>query len=175
MHYVAISAENRAHLIGHDHGPVEVGRSVIKIVGEHFLPGFPRGLAPVVDKEALVHLAALFRDLGFDAIDVIANIHAIGDGALMVVFRDAVLMEVGNGLWRGRGSEADKRSVEVFQHLSPEIVDRAMAFVRYNEVKFLNGDGRIVSDVASTRAEGYRDFRAGHVISALREFFATQD
>ena len=41
----------------------------------------------MIDEEAFVHLAAPFGDLGFDAVDVVADIHAIGDGALVVVLR----------------------------------------------------------------------------------------
>ena len=61
-------------------------------------------LAAAVDVEALLDLAALLGDLRFDAVDVVADIHAIGDGALVVVFRDEVLVEEADGLlaraWR---------------------------------------------------------------------------
>ena len=175
LHDVAIGAQDGADLVGHDDGAVEVGRRVIEIVGEHFLPGLARGLAAVIDKEALVHLAAAFGDLGFDAIDVVADVHAIGDGALVVVFRDAVLVEVGDGLRRRRGGEADERSVEVFEHLPPEIVDGAVALVGDDEVELLDGDGGIVGDIPGAGAKGGGEFRAGNVVGVLREFLATQD
>ena len=50
-------------------------------------------LVALVDIEARLDLAALLGDLGVDAVDLVADIHAIGDGPLVVVFRDEVLVE----------------------------------------------------------------------------------
>ena len=103
---VAIGAQDGADLVGHDDGAVEVGGRVVEIVGEHRLARRARRLAAVIDEKALLDLAALLGDARFDAIDVVADVDAIGDGALVVVFGDAVLVEVGDGLRRGRGGEA---------------------------------------------------------------------
>ena len=176
LHDILVGAKDGADLIGHDDGAVEVGGRVIEIVGEDFLPGFARGLAAVVDEEALVHLAAGLGDPGFDAIDVVTDVHTIGDGALVVVFGDAVLVEVGDGLRRGRGREADERGVEVFEHLPPEVVDGAMALVGDDEIELLDGDGGVVGDVAGAGdAERGGDFRAGEIVRAFREFLSPQD
>jgi DNA invertase Pin-like site-specific DNA recombinase len=69
----------------------------------------------VVDEEAFLDLAALLGDAGFYPVNVVADIDAIGDGALVVVFGDAVLVEIGDGLRRGGGGEADEEGVKVFE------------------------------------------------------------
>ena len=104
-------------------------------------------LAAPVHVEALLDLAALLGDLRLDAIDVVADVDAIGDGALVVVFHHEVLIEEADGLLRGRGGEADEEGVEVFEHLPPEVVDRAVALVGDDEVEGLDGDRGVVGDV----------------------------
>ncbi len=121
-------------------------------------------------------LAALLGDAGFDAIDVVAHVHAIGDGALVVVLGHAVLMEVGDGLRRGRGGQADEKGVEVFQYLPPEVVDRAVAFIGDDEVELLDGHGRVVGDIAGAgAAQRGGQLGAGEIVRAFREFLAAQD
>ena len=39
-----------------------------------------------------------------------------------------------------------RMGVEVFQHLSPEVVDGAVALVGDDDVEGLDGDGRVVLD-----------------------------
>jgi hypothetical protein len=56
----------------------------------------------VVDHPAFLDIAALLGDTVLYPVNVVADIDAIGDGALVVVFGDAVLVEVGDGLRRGR-------------------------------------------------------------------------
>ena len=53
---------------------------------------------PTVDVEAFLHLVALLGDAGLDAIDLVTDIDAIGDGALVTVFHDKVLPEKADGL-----------------------------------------------------------------------------
>lgn len=43
-------------------------------------------------------------------------------------------------LFRWRGSKADQIGIEIFQHLCPEIINGAMAFIGYNNIKALNGE-----------------------------------
>jgi ATP-dependent Clp protease adapter protein ClpS len=57
------------------------------------------------------------RDLGFDAVDVVVDVHAIGHGLLVVYSHDQVLVEEAEGALVGRGGEADQVGVEVLQHL----------------------------------------------------------
>ena len=62
------------------------------------------------------------------------------------VLHDEVLVEEAEGLLGRRGGEADERGVEVFQHLTPEVVDGAVALVGDDEVEGLDGDGGVVGD-----------------------------
>ena len=64
----------------------------------------------------------------------------------MVVLHDEVLVEEAEGLFRGRGGEADDVSVEIVEHLAPEVVDGAVALIRDDKVEHFNGNGRVVSD-----------------------------
>ena len=109
---------------------------------------FPADLAGLaiafVHPETGFNLRAPLGDLRFDAVDVAADVHAIGHGFLVVVFHHEVLLEETEGLLGRRGGEADERGVEIFQHLPPEIVDGAMALVRDDEIKFLDGKRGVV-------------------------------
>lgn len=112
----------------------------------------------------------------FDAVDVIADVDAIGDGSFVIVFGDAILVEVGNGLRRGGGGQSREKLVEVFQHLSPEIVNGSMAFVADDEVELFDGHGPVIGDVAGARAaEGGGEFRAGDIVRPFGKFFAAQN
>ncbi len=62
----------------------------------------------------------------------------------MVVFHHEVLLEEAEGLLGRRGGEADERGIEIIQHLPPEIVDGAMAFVGDDEIEFLDGERGVV-------------------------------
>ncbi len=59
-------------------------------------------LVALVHVEALVHGRSLFGDLGLDAIDLVAYVDAVGDRSLVIVFRDKVLIEEADGLFRRR-------------------------------------------------------------------------
>ena len=85
-------------------------------------------------------------DLGADAVDVVVDVDAVGHGLLVVVFHHQVLVEEAEGLLGGRGGEADEGGVEVLQHLRPEVVDGAVAFVGDDDVEALDGDARVVFD-----------------------------
>ena len=82
-------------------------------------------------------LPALLGGLRFDAIHHVADVHAIGDGALVVVFGDEVLIEEADRLLAGRSSEPDEEGVEVFEDLPPEVVDGAVAFIGDDEIEGL--------------------------------------
>ena len=67
---------------------------------------------------------------------------------------------------RGRGGEADEEGIEVFEHLPPEIVDGAVAFVGDDEVEGLDGDGGVVGDVFGAVIGG-GDFEAGDFVEVF--------
>ncbi len=83
-------------------------------------------------------------DLGLNPIDVVVDVDAVGDRFFVVVLHDQVLIEKAEGLLRRRRSEADQMGVEVFQHLAPEIVDRAVAFVGNDDVEGIDRKCRVV-------------------------------
>ena len=141
---VAERGEHGADLVRGDDIAVEVGG----VIGEHLVELFPADFARLavafVHEEAGLHLRAALRDAGVDAVDVAADVHAIGDGFLVVVFHDEVLLEEAEGLLGRRGGEADERGVEVFEHLPPEVVDGAVTLVGDDEVEFLDGERGVV-------------------------------
>ena len=70
-------------------------------------------------------LAALLGDAGADAVDFVADVHTVGDGALVRVFGDQILVGTKHsacGL-EGVAVRPDDRGVEIFQHLPPEPVE----------------------------------------------------
>ena len=91
----------------------------------------------------------------------------------MVVFHHEVLVEEPDGLLGGRGGEADKERIEVFQHLPPEIVDGTVAFVGDDEIERLDGNGGVVGDLLWAGIGG-ADLVSGEFVGVLREFLATQ-
>ncbi len=117
--------------------------------------------------------AALLGDLGADAVNVVADIDAIGDGALVRIFADEVLIKEADGLFAGRGGEADEEGVEVFEDLAPEVVDGAMAFVGDDEVEGLDRDGGVVGDVAGALIGGC-DLEAGFLVEVFEQLFAAE-
>ena len=151
---------------------------VTGLVGEVFVEPFPAHgagfLAAPVDVETLLHFAALLGDFGANAKDLIADIDAIGDGALVVVFHHEVLVEEADGLLRRRGGEADQVGVEILEHLPPEAVDGAVAFVGDDEVEGFDGDARVVGHVLwAVVRRG--DLVAGFFVEVFVEFLAAQD
>lgn len=103
--------------------------------------------AAAVDVEAFFDEAAAGGDLGLDAGDLVADVDAVGAGALVGIRHHEVFPEEGDGLLgRGRG-EADEVGVEVFEDLAPEPVNGAVALVGDDEVEGFEGDGGIVGDV----------------------------
>ena len=156
-----------------DDGAIQFRRGV----GEVFVQLFPAlgavELVALVHIKTLFNLAALLGDLCFDAINFVADIHAIGDGALVVVFGDEVLVEKADGLLGRRRGEADEEGVEVFEHLPPEIVNGAVTFVGDNEIKRLNGNGGIVGNFLGAAIRS-ADFVGGHFVGVFGQFLAAQ-
>ena len=151
---VAEGLQDGADLILHDDGAVELFRGVGEVVVE-LLPADSAGLfVAAIDEEAFLDRAALLGDLRFDAVNVVADIDAIGDGALVRIFADEVLIKEADRLFARRGGEPDEEGVEVFEDLPPEVVDGAMAFVGDDEVEGLDRDGGVV-----LRRRGFVDRR----------------
>ena len=102
------------------------------------------------------------------------DVDLVGDGALVSVFHDEVLIEEADGLLGRRGGEADEIGVEVFEHLAPEIVDGAMAFIGDDEVEGLDGDVRIVNDRRRLFPKRLAELVAGAFVDLGVDLFAAQ-
>ena len=166
--------EHGANLGFHHDGAVEVGVGV----GEIFIKALPADcasfLAAPVHVEAFLHLATLLGDLGFDAIDLVADVDSISNGPLVAVFHHEVLVEEPDGLLGRCGGETDEEGIEVFEHLSPEAVNGAVTFVRNDEVEGLNRDGGVVGHVFRA-AIGGRNLVAGQFVEVRIEVLAAQN
>ena len=129
-----------------DHGAVQLlGRvgGVVFGLGPALLAGLPVAMVhPLFGLE----LGALLGDLGFDLVDVVADVDAIGHRLLVGVFGDDVLVEEAEGALVGRGGEADQAGIEVVEHLLPEVVDAAVTLVDDDEVEGLHRHGGVVAD-----------------------------
>ena len=158
--------------LDHD-GAVEIAG----FVNEVFVQTRPAGgagfLAALIDVEAFLDHAASLGDIGFDPVDLVANIDAIGHGALVVVLHDEVLVEKADGLLRGRGGEADDEGVEVFEDLPPEAVDGAVTFVGDDEIEGLDRDGGIVGNLLHATIGGI-DFVGRDFVGILGKLLAAQ-
>src|SRR5207244_4209273 len=109
------SLKDGADLIFHYDRAIEFLGAIGEVVVEFFPAKFSRFLMAFVDEEAFLDQAALFGDLRADAVNVVADIDAISDGAFVRVFADEVLIKETDGLFAGRGGEPDKEGVEVFE------------------------------------------------------------
>ena len=143
---VAEGADDGADLVRGDHVAVELVGVVAEVVVELF-PALLAGVALLnLHRVAGLHLGAGLGDLGADAVDVVVDVDAVGHGHFVVVFHHQVLVEEAEGLLAGRGGEADEGGVEILQHLRPEVVDGAVAFVGDDDVEALDRDTGVVFD-----------------------------
>ena len=105
-------------------------------------------------RQALAHfdllvgleLAAVPGLLGLDDINLVADIDPVGDGLLMGILADDVLLEEPVGTVVGRGGQADEIGIEIFQDLPPDVVNRAVAFVDDDEVEELGRNPAVIDD-----------------------------
>ena len=114
------------------------------VVGEVLVeapPSAPRGCGgrgtPRIARSLGLDRRALLGDPRADPVDLEVDVHAVGDGLLVAVLHDEVLVEEAERVLRGRGGEADEVGVEVLEHLPPERVDRAVALVDDDDVEEL--------------------------------------
>src|SRR5260370_12757385 len=103
-----------------------------------------------------------------------ADVDLIGDGLLVVVLHDEILVEEAKGLLRGRGGEADEEGVEIFEELKPEGVDGAVGFVDDEEVESLDGDAGIVDDGKRVLVETGQGSERGFVKIGIEVRFASK-
>ncbi len=143
---VAEGADDGADLVRVDDVAVELGGGV----GGVFVLLFPALFAG--QAFALFNLlfggddGALLGDAGVDQVNLVADVHPVGDGFFMAVVADDILFEEAVGAVVGRGGEADQAGVEIVEHLLPEVVDAAVAFVDEDEVEEFGRDFGVVGD-----------------------------
>ena len=111
--------------------------------------------------------------MGTDTVDVVIDVNSIGYGLLMRVLHHQVLVKEPEGLLAGCGGEADEVGVEVLEHLRPEIVDGAVTFIGNDDIKGLDGDGRVVFDGLRLFEELLQAFN-GHLLIFLTEVSALE-
>ena len=81
------------------------------------------------DTRLFGELCPIFGNLSFDAVDIVADVHAIGDGLFVSIFLDQIAVKESDGL-RGRcGGQTDEERIEVFQGLPPQIIDGTVTFI----------------------------------------------
>ena len=132
---VAKGADHRANLIRVDDRPVELVRAV-GLVLVLLLPAFGARLPLPLFKPLLrLQIAAGARDLRVDQVDFVADVDAVGDRHFARVFADHILLEKAVGAIVRGCCEANEEAVEIFDHLSLKIVDRAVAFVDNDDVE----------------------------------------
>ena len=145
---VAERADDGADLVAGDDAAVELAGVVGDVVVGPF-PAAPARLpVAVLDHRVGRRLdgGALAGDPGADVVDLEVDVDAVGDRAPVVVLHHQVLVEEPEGLLRRRRGEPDEEGVEVLQHLPPDGVDGAVAFVDDDDVEVLRRAGRVVDD-----------------------------
>ncbi len=117
-----------ADLAGIDDVPIQLRGGIVHIPIQ-LLPAFG-SREPVAALNHLLHqIGAVFAHLGLDEENILAHVHTVNDGLLPGVFADLIFVEKGEGgLVRGSGQAHDK-GVEILQHLDPDVVNGAVAFI----------------------------------------------
>ncbi len=161
-------------MIGRNDGAVELVRLISEVFVELFPADFAREAVTFINIETFVDAAAASGDLGVDLVDVVVDVDLVGDGALVAVFHDEILIEEADGLLGRRGGEADEIRVEVFEHLAPEIVDGSVAFIGNDEVEGLDGDVWVVDDRRGLFPKRLAQLVAGAFVDLGVDLFAAQ-
>ena len=113
---------------------------------------------------------------GLDAVDVVADVDAIGDGLDMGILGDEVLVEEAEGGLAGGGGEADEEGIEVVEDLTPEVVDGTVAFVDDDEVEGLDRNAGIVGDGERLLSRGAAGaFVAGVLVGLVVELVVVRE
>ena len=102
---------------------------------------------------ARIHGAAVLGDVGADAVDLEADVDAVDHALLIRVFGDQVALEEAQRVRRRGGRQADQVCVEVLQHLAPQAVDRAVAFVGDHHVEVAAGVFLVAADHGLQQAD----------------------
>ena len=97
-----------------------------------------------------MHGAALLGDAGANLVDHAVHVDAVGHGPLARILHHQVAVEEAEGLLGWRGRQPDDEGIEVLQHLPPEGVDGAVAFVHDDDVEVLRRQVAAVDHLLGT-------------------------
>ena len=111
--------------------------------------------------------------LRVDGIDFVADIDAVGDGLFMIVFADDILLEEAVGAVVRRGGQTDEIGVEILQNLTPEVVNRAVAFVDDDEIEELRRNLAVVDNRHGL--PGLNEFRRIDLLGGVIHLLALQE
>ena len=114
----------------------------------------------------------LARNLRLDREDVEADVYLVDHSLLVAVVLDEIAVEEAEGLLRRGGGEADEESVEVVEHLTPEVVDRTVALVDDDEVEGFNRDRGVVDDRHRLGVEAGVGLKEGALLALFVELLA---
>ena len=150
----------------------------VRLVSEVFIELLPADLAgeavAFIDIKTFLDTTARGSDFRVYLVNVIGDVHVVGDGVLVAVFHDEVLIKEADRLFRRRGGKADEIGIEVFEHLAPEIVDGAVAFIGDDEVEGLDRDVRVVDDRRRLLPKRLAQLVAGAFVDLGVDLFAAQ-
>ena len=105
---------------------------------------------------------------------VVTDVDTVSHRLFVGVFGHNVFFEKTNSALVWRGGQANQKGVKVVQHLHPQVVDAAVAFVDDDEIKCFHGDGRVVAHNFGLLA-GLLDFVERHILSRIVNRLARQD
>ena len=160
-------------LAGVDHRAVKLLAGVGRVFFG-FLPALLARLAvAVINPLPGLEFRAFLGDVGFDQEHVVADVDAVNHRLLVAVLGDDVLVEKAKGALVGRGTQADQAGVEVVEHLLPQVVDAAVAFVDDDEVERLHGHRRVVANQLGLLG-GLLHFVQGNIFGRVVDGFARQ-
>ena len=137
----------------------------------HLLPAFSARQAVAPLDQLLQDGCTVLRHVGFNQVNVLANVNAVQNGLLARIFTDKIFIEVADGSLIRRSGQTDDKRIKIGKHLTPYIVNRTVAFIYDNTVKELRRNFGIVDDLFWRFAFGGDIFRKGNLFRLFVQFF----
>ena len=171
---VAEGADHGTNLVRIDDRHVEL-LSAVGLVFVLLPPPFGAGQSfTLFDQLLSLQSAAGSCDLRIDQIYFITDIDPVRHRLFVRIFADDVLLEEAVGAIVGCRGKTDKKAVEIFDNLSPQIVDRAVTFVDDDDIEEFGRQFRIVNDWQAFLAD-LSSLRRIFIFRSLRQRFVFQD
>ena len=167
-------SDDGANLVFRHHVAVKLVGCVGQVLLQLIPADLPCQSVPPVNVVPGIHCRALLGDLCANPVGVEVYVHSVGHRLLVVVLHDQVLMEEAEGLLGWSCGQAYEEAVEVLQHLPPQVVDRAVALVRNDDVEGLDGNVGVVLDGRRLTLKRGR-VEAGELLQLRGQLFTLQD